>query len=78
MIIDHHALDQVHEDFRLMCACKHQIIASSSLSWWAAWLNENPNKVVISPSALHWVQKPGCDPRQILPPEWIVVEADAD
>lgn len=77
-IIDHHTGDQVHEDFRLMRACKHQIIASSSLSWWAAWLNENPCKVVISPPASHWVQRPGCDTSQILPSDWVIVEACAD
>lgn len=77
-IIDHHAPDQVDEDFRLMRACKNQIIASSSLSWWAAWLNDNPKKLVISPPASQWVQRPGCDTSQILPSEWIVVEAKAD
>jgi hypothetical protein len=77
-LIDHHQPSEVHEDFRLMRACKHQIIASSSLSWWAAWLNENPDKVVISPAAAHWVQRPGCDPCQILPSEWKVVDAAAD
>lgn len=77
-IIDHHAPGEVQEDFRLMSACKHQIIASSSLSWWAAWLNEHPNKVVVSPPASHWVQRAGCDTSQILPSEWTIVDAGAD
>lgn len=78
VIVDHHRGDEVHEDFRLMRACKHQIVASSSLSWWAAWLNDNPGKVVISPPASHWVQRAGCDTSQILPSEWLIVEAAAD
>jgi hypothetical protein len=37
-------------DFYLMSSCQHQVVSPrSTFSWWAAWLNPNPNKVVIAP-----------------------------
>lgn len=32
-------------DFRLMTLCRHAIVANSSFSWWAAWLQEPGNRV---------------------------------
>lgn len=36
-------------DFYLMSSCNHQITSpKSTFSWWAAWLNPSPDKVVIA------------------------------
>lgn len=41
--------DKGMDDFRLLSLCEHQIIANSSYSWWAAYLNKNEDKKIICP-----------------------------
>lgn len=56
------------EDMRLMRACQHNIIANSSFSWWGAWLNETPKKIVIAPKK--WFNDETANPKDILPKSW--------
>ncbi len=51
--------------------CKNNIIANSSFSFWVAWLNQNPNKVVIAPKK--WNNLFQDEYKDLLPPEWIKI-----
>jgi len=58
-----------YEEMILMSKCRHNIIANSSFSFWAAWLNQNPEKIVIAPKK--WNKKFPRAYRQLLPEQWI-------
>lgn len=59
-------------DLFLMSRCSHNVIANSSYSWWAAWLNPHQDKLVIVPE--RWTnfninQYTICD-------EWVRINAE--
>lgn len=60
-----------YEEMYLMSLCAHNIIANSSFSWWGAWLNSNPNKIVIAPEK--WFNDPAQNTADLIPGDWVTV-----
>jgi len=60
------------KDFCLLSSCDHNINANSTFSWWAAYLNNNPNKKICVPS--EWYTKEAnCDIKDLIPEKWIKI-----
>lgn len=66
-VVDHNQGLTSYNDMRLMSLCHHHIVANSSFSWWGAWLNPNPDKIVIAPQ--NWFAN-GIDARDLVPADW--------
>ena len=47
--VKHNSTATDFQDLRLMSLCQHHIVANSSFSWWAAWLNPSAEKMVVRP-----------------------------
>jgi hypothetical protein len=63
--------DRFSQYLALMKSCKHFIIANSSFAWWAAYLGEYKDKVVIAPR--NWFADPSHNTEDIYLPDWIIV-----
>ncbi len=64
--ISHHSEEEGYLDLQLMSMCRHQIIANSSFSWWAAWLNTNKEKIVVAPEK--WLNHE--EAADVVPDDW--------
>ena len=58
-------------EFYTMSMCGDNIIANSSFSWWAAYLNPNPNKKVIAPSKWFGPAYDHFNTKDLIPKSWI-------
>jgi hypothetical protein len=71
IVVDHNAAHDGAEDMRLMSLCRHHVIANSTFSWWGAWLNADPHKIVIAPE--RWFPDRARDTRDLLPRRWVTL-----
>ncbi len=68
ILVENNKCESSYNDMRLMSLCQHHIIANSSFSWWGAWLNPSPEKVVTAPR--QWFLN-GYDDTDLVPSSWI-------
>jgi Glycosyl transferase family 11 len=72
VFVEHNDDFAAHEDLRLMSSCHHHIIANSTFSWWGAWLNPRPDKMVVAPR--HWFMGMDNYYPNLFPREWILYD----
>jgi hypothetical protein len=70
VVVDANGPDQAAQELMLMAACRHHVIANSSLSWWAAWLAASPDQVVVAPTPWFADGRPTPD---LLPKGWVTL-----
>lgn len=67
-IIEGNTGENSFRDMQLMSLCRHNIIANSTFSFWGAFLNSHPDKIVIAPN----IPFTGCSCRFVCP-DWITL-----
>ena len=63
------------EQMLLMSMCSNNVIANSTFSWWGAYLNNSPQKIVCYPNK--WFgPRAGHDTSDLFPNDWIKIATD--
>lgn len=73
--VDHNDPAKGYEDLHLMSRCRHNMTTGfSSFSWWAAYLNRNPGKIVLRTRRMNSLDRLN-HPEDFFPPDWIIIDS---
>lgn len=73
VFVDHNHGKNSYIDMWLMSECSHNIVANSTFSWWGAWLNKSPNKLVLAPN--RWFKNNArLEDNHIVPDSWVKIK----
>lgn len=71
-----HKVPDMFDDLKqmmLMSVCDYNIIANSTFSWWGAYFNQNPGKIVCYPSTWFGPALQNHDTRDLFPADWVKI-----
>lgn len=72
---NYHIIDNITplENLYLQSLCRDHIISNSTFSWWGAWLDPNPEKIVLAPLRWFGTELSYIDTKDLLPNNWICI-----
>jgi hypothetical protein len=73
VLVDANSPGAGQDELRLMAACRHHVIANSSLSWWGAWLAAGSGQIVVAPKP--WFTETPQTP-DLFPVGWVTLPRD--
>lgn len=73
VFVDHsHAGNKFANYLQLMTNCKHFIIPNSTFGWWAAWLGEKKDSLILAPK--QWTREDYKKMNEVVPSRWVTIE----
>lgn len=63
----------IMQDLIDISCCGHHINSSSTFSWWGAYLNRNPNKIITTPTLWFQAGWDNADTKDLIPDNWIKI-----